>query len=109
MKTAKKRPVAPATTEAPVTPAPAEAPVATEAKPAPKARYAKYEWKDEQVITVLVASNPKRGKSQARFGLHKTGQTVGDYVKASVDAGNPRMLARADLRWDVAHGLISIA
>jgi hypothetical protein len=59
-------------------------------------------------IKVLVAENPKRGKSRDRFALHRTGSTVAQYVARSVKAGNAASLAMADIRWDVAKKLIAV-
>jgi hypothetical protein len=52
-------------------------------------------------ITMLVQENPKRGASAERFALYKDGMTVAQALEAGVQ--------RADLRWDLAHGWISIA
>jgi hypothetical protein len=57
---------------------------------------------------VLVTENPKRGESRTRFARYKTGMKVADYVASCVKAGNPSSIARADLRWDVKHGLIAV-
>jgi len=56
--------------------------------------------KDTAKIKVLVTRNPKRGKSAIRFGLHRNGQTVKQYIEKSVEAGNSRAMARADLQWE---------
>jgi hypothetical protein len=73
---------------------------------------------DEQVITVLATEkNPKRGDSAVRFAVYQNGMTVkafraiyADNSKAKkaewVRGGLP--LANADLRWDLAHGFISV-
>jgi len=96
---------APATTvEAPATPAPATTPTVKSAK------YAKVDWAGTSVITL----NPspkyiKRGESLKRFNCYKNGITVDEYVAAVVAINQTKALAKADLRWDVAHGLISIA
>jgi hypothetical protein len=63
---------------------------------------------DDQKIKLLVAENPKRGKSRDRFALHRDGQTVEAYIARSVKAGNTSSIARADLRWDVGKGLIAV-
>jgi hypothetical protein len=65
-------------------------------------------FKDAQVIRLLVKENPKRGESHTRFARYKTGMKVEDYVARSVKAGNPASLARADIRWDLKHGLIAV-
>jgi hypothetical protein len=62
-----------------------------------------------QTINLLVKDNPKRGKSAKRFALYRNGLTVEKYVAASVAAGNPARLARADLNWDVVHKFIAIS
>jgi hypothetical protein len=63
---------------------------------------------DDQKIKLLVAENPKRGKSRDRFALYQNGQTVEQYVARSVKAGNTISIARADLRWDLGKGLIAV-
>lgn len=55
---------------------------------------------DALTVRLLVDGNPKRGKSAARWDLYKDGMTVA----AALDAG----VLRADLRWDLAHGLIAV-
>jgi len=57
----------------------------------------------EQVITLLSKENPKREGTKAfkKWELYKNGMTVGEYL----DKGGKR----STLRWDVLHGLISIA
>jgi hypothetical protein len=52
------------------------------------------------VITVLVSENPKRGKSAEVFANYRNGITVEEFVKAGGSTG--------DVRWDIAHGFISI-
>jgi hypothetical protein len=60
-------------------------------------------------IKLLVAENPKRGKSASRFALYKNGLTVDTYIEKSVAAGNTPALARADLKWDTERKFIAIA
>ncbi len=100
---------------APVTPAPAQvvAVAVAPATPSPSAkklRYVPARFSRAQVVTLQVATNPKqpRGKSYARFALHRSGYTVEQYVAASVAAGNKAALAHDDLRWDAAHGFITV-
>jgi hypothetical protein len=59
------------------------------------------EFKDDQVIDVLVA-NPKKNGSAARvrFDLYKNGMTVGQFLAAGG--------TRADLAWDSQRSFISI-
>jgi len=94
-----------------------QTPTDAAAAPAPKAKKAKKakateavaakkrgpapEYKDEQVITVLVA-NPKREGSMAhgRFALYTSGMTVAAALAAGV--------RRDDFRWDTYHGYITI-
>jgi hypothetical protein len=64
--------------------------------------------KKSPTITLLVKANPKHGKSRKRFALYRSGMSVESYVAKSVAAGNASATARADLRWDKAHGLIAV-
>jgi hypothetical protein len=59
-------------------------------------------------ITVLAKENPKRAGAAKRFALYKTGMAVADYIKAAVKIGASESYANADIRWDVAHGFISV-
>lgn len=52
------------------------------------------------VITLLVSENPKRGKSAEVFSHYQSGMTVENFVAAGGTTG--------DVRWDIAHGYISI-
>lgn len=54
-------------------------------------------------ITVVAESNPKREgtKAHAMFALYTTGMTVAEFLRAGG--------RRVDLRWDEAHGFISVA
>jgi hypothetical protein len=103
VETAPVAPVAAPVETAPVTPV--AAPVKVKA-----ARYVSGRFAPGQVIRLISAANPKRpsGKSYARFGLHRDGYTVAQYVQASVEAGNKAALAHDDLRWDAAHGFIAV-
>ena len=82
------------------------APKKAEAKKAPaKAAAAKgrpSQLKDNAVIRVLVAKNPKRPTSAAgqRFNLYKKGMTVAEFLKAGG--------WRADIRWDVKQGFVEL-
>lgn len=64
-------------------------------------------------ITVLKpwvdTNHPKRGAANDRYKLYQTGMTVAEYIDASHKAGNSKGLAQADVRWDVAKGLISVS
>lgn len=91
-------------------------------KPAPKkptsaptttARGPKPEVSEAAVITVLVDKNPKRAGSRAaaRFALYRPGMTVGIYLTKAHDLEQgleARHWYRADIRWDLAHGHISV-
>jgi len=94
-------------------PAKKAAPTVKAAKPAPKAKVGKVTvtaakrgpvatFQDHQVITMLVATNPKKPNSMARkrFALYVDGMTV----KQALDTG----LRRDDFRWDTDKGHISI-
>lgn len=52
-------------------------------------------------ITLVAETNPKRGKSAARFAIYRTGMTVAEFL---AEGG-----LRADLAWDAEHGYISVA
>jgi hypothetical protein len=66
---------------------------------------------DDRTITVVADSNPKAkgSKSARRFGLYKTGMTVGQYVEAASKIGGGRRKAIRDITWDTAHGFIKLA
>jgi hypothetical protein len=97
---AKTTNVAPApvvTTAASVPPkAPRYAPVALIANP-------------NAVITVL-APNPKLPGSlaHAKFACYQSGQTITQFTAAIVAAGFKSIKARNTLRWDLAHGFITL-
>lgn len=57
---------------------------------------------DDHVITLLVASNPKKPGTQAHihFAVYRDGMTVADALAAG--------LTRGDLKWDVAHAFIKL-
>lgn len=86
----------------------AKAPTDPNAKPgedkkpaAPRVR-ASARFPDAAKITLISEKNPKREGSKAhpRFALYKTGQTVGEFIKAGGTFG--------DLDWDSSHGFISV-
>ena len=52
-------------------------------------------------ITLLVAENPKRGKSRARFNLYRSGMTTHEFVLAGGYS--------ADIAWDVKRGFIKLS
>ena len=58
-------------------------------------------------IANVSGENPKRGKSAERFAFYtKRGTTVKTYIKKCVAAGHKRSTALADIRHDMAKGLI---
>jgi hypothetical protein len=61
------------------------------------------------VITVL-CPNPKLPNTKAhhKFGLFATGQTIAQYTQAVVNAGYKASKAKNQLRWDLAHGFITL-
>lgn len=61
-------------------------------------------------ITIVVAA-PKAAatKGGQRYALYRNGQTVQQYLDASVKAGNRLALAKADVMWDFNHQYITIA
>jgi hypothetical protein len=85
-----------------------EAPVTTEAK-AKVVRYADKAILNPAARITWVKENPKRGKSAVRYGqFYRVGVTVAE-LEAEYKAANlTRMLARADVRWDVQHGNIML-
>lgn len=66
---------------------------------------------DDRKITVLADTNPKTkgSKSHKRFGMYKTGMTVGEYVATASKLGGGRRKAIRDITWDTAHGFIKLA
>lgn len=80
-----------------------------------KARYAPTSAIDNpKAIIRLVGGpghNPKRNpsKSYDRWAqFHQDGQTVEAFVGKYVAANRSKMAARNDLRWELAHGLITL-
>jgi hypothetical protein len=53
---------------------------------------ARNKYPDDWVITVNVQENPKRADAARRFGLYRTGMTVGEYLAAGG--------LRTDINWD---------
>jgi hypothetical protein len=93
---------APATVVAPVA-APATVAAAKQARYAPAAAIL------PNAVITYVAPNPKKGKSALRYAqFYKTGITVEQFVAAYKAAGFKGLLARADLRWDLQHGFITL-
>jgi hypothetical protein len=87
-----------------------EAPVTTQTEA--KAKPVRYASKDVLVPNARITwvkENPKRGKSAVRYGqFYRVGVTVAE-LEAEYKAANlTRMLARADVRWDVEHGNIML-
>ena len=66
----------------------------------PKISRFKTLYPDDLPITLLVESNPKRGKSKIRFEGYFGSKTVGEAVAKGV--------TRADVAWDVGHGLVKV-
>lgn len=101
-------PVAPVEATAPVE----TAPVVVKAKPA---RYAPASSFNNMaaVITVVVpnAKGPSgKSKASTRFNrFYSNGITVGEFIAAYKAANLSTTLARADLRWDLQHGWISLS
>jgi hypothetical protein len=86
-----------------------EAPVTTEAKAAKPVRYASKDVLAPNARITWVKENPKRGKSAVRYSqFYRVGVTVAE-LEAEYKAANlTRMLARADVRWDVEHNNITL-
>jgi hypothetical protein len=60
-------------------------------------------------VITSVAPCTKRGKSAVRYQqFYKVGLTVSEFVASYKASGLPGQLARADLRWDLQHGLITL-
>ena len=58
----------------------------------------------------MIAHNPKRDKSRARFDCYRDGMTVAEYgnaVRTKLGAVEARKCGR-DLRWDAERGFIRI-
>jgi hypothetical protein len=76
---------------------------------AKQARYAPAAAILPNAVITHVAPNPKKGKSALRYAqFYKVGITVEQFVAAYKAAGFKGMLARADLRWDLQHGFITL-
>jgi hypothetical protein len=109
-------------TDKPATPPPAA--VTTTDKPATDTPKKKRKWSahhhawkatkdfpETARIVVLAAENPKKRGAAARFGYYKRGaegMTVAEYIEASHKAGNPKALAKEDVKWDFTAGFISV-
>jgi flagellar biosynthesis GTPase FlhF len=78
----------------------AEREAAKATKPTPSPKGPRSVYKPEEVITVLVAENPKRGISAERFAKYRTGMTVKEALEAGV--------LSADLTWDTGRRFINI-
>jgi len=61
-------------------------------------------------IAVQTDGNPKKPgtASYDRFALYYGAETVENYIAAVVAGGSTSAKARADLRWDVARGFVTI-
>jgi len=61
-------------------------------------------------IVVQTDGNPKKAgtASYDRFALYYAAETVADYIAAVVAGGSTSAKARADLRWDVARGFVTV-
>jgi hypothetical protein len=55
------------------------------------------------------ADNPKRKNALVKFKLYRDGMTVTEYIEASHKIGTSKATAQADVRWDVAKGLITVS
>jgi hypothetical protein len=76
---------------------------------AKQARYAPATAILPNAVITYVAPNSKKGKSAARYAqFYKVGLTVEQFVASYKAAGLKGMLARADLRWDLQHGFITL-
>lgn len=58
-----------------------------------------YEGSLSRRIRVLRKTNPKRGKSAARYALYRDGMTIAEYIKAC-ESRNEGRLALFDITWD---------
>lgn len=63
-------------------------------------------------IKVLVSQGddcPKKRNARTKFDIYENGMTVAEYVEAShAKLKTPKATAQADVRWDLAHGFISV-
>jgi hypothetical protein len=93
---------APTTPEVTPTPTTPETPLAIQGIfPVVKAKYARGPIPATAVITVLTANPKKPGsKTWYRFQMYQTGMTVVQALAAGIEMG--------DVRWDLAHGFISL-
>jgi hypothetical protein len=88
-----------------------EAQVTTQTEPKAKpVRYApKSVLENPNAKITWVKENPKRGKSAVRYSqFYRVGITLAELEEAYKSANLTRMLARADVRWDVEHGNIML-
>jgi hypothetical protein len=107
--TVETAPVTPAVETAPVTPAVETAPVTPAAV---KARYAAPASINNMAAVITAIPNPKvpGKKSHARYAkFYVPGITVQDFIASYKAAGYSTTLARADLRWDLQHGFITLS
>lgn len=51
---------------------------------------------------------PKAKNALAKFRLYRDGMSVAEYIEASHKFGTSKATAQADIRWDVAKGLIEV-
>jgi hypothetical protein len=101
---------APVTTAAPVegTAVEGAAPVTT----AKVLRYANAASISNMAAVITAIPNPKvpGKKSHGRYAKFYTpGVTVGEFIASYKAAGYSTTLARADLRWDLQHGFITLS
>lgn len=80
---------------------------------APERKPGRSRWSEASYVEVLVDANPKRagGASRERFGLYRTGMTVGAYLDACVALeGNAKKRHKylSDLTWDTERGFIAV-
>ena len=55
------------------------------------------------------ADKPKSKNALVKFKVYTAGMSVADYIEASHKIGTPKATAQADVRWDVAKGLITVS
>jgi hypothetical protein len=61
-----------------------------------------------KIKIIRTDKNPKRGKAADRFTLYKDGMSAAEYIELSHSKGNPKAMAREDIRWDLASGFIEL-
>jgi len=93
---------------------PADTPAADTPKKKKKLSKTVIDWRamddvpEDKIVHIVPGAKKTRG-AQDRFALYVDGMSVKDYVQKSKDAGYGAAQAKADVRWDVVKGLITVS